>query len=236
MPDQIRHGRFICLAVSDTGTGIPPEILPRIFDPFFTTKEVGKGTGLGLATVFGIVQEHRGWINVYSEPGQGTTFRIYIPSLKTISKHESALPAEQTSIGGNETILLVEDQPELRKSMRITLARLGYRVLEAANGIEGLKIWKQHRDEIHLMFTDMVMPGGMSGRQLSEQILKDNPKMKVIFVSGYTAEVAGKDFPLKEGVNFLTKPFEMHRLAKTVRDSLDKPPRDQTVDDGKNDE
>jgi CheY-like chemotaxis protein len=217
-----RPGSFVCLSVSDTGCGITPENLPRIFEPFFTTKEVGKGTGLGLATVFGIVQQHQGWINVYSEVGHGTTFRVYLPRLAKMSEQEIRQPVLIPMLGGNETILLVEDDASLRASVRKTLSQLGYRVLEATNGIEALKVWKQDRDEIHLLLTDLLMPGGMTGKQLGKQLLKENPKLKVIYASGYSSEVAGKDFPLKEGVNFLTKPFQAHKLAQTVRNLLDK--------------
>jgi PAS domain S-box-containing protein len=230
---QIRHGKFICLSVSDTGTGIAPENLAKIFDPFFTTKEVGKGTGLGLATVFGIVQQHQGWINVYSEPGHGATFRIYLPRITRISNDTTMTQKIESARGGKETILLVEDENTLRNSVRTVLSRLGYRVLDAANGTEALDIWKQHRDEIQLVLTDMVMPGGISGKQLGEQLLKDNPKLKIIYASGYSAEVIDKNFPLKEGVNFLAKPFEMQKLSKIIRDNLDKSSPDQIVGDDK---
>ena len=219
---QACPGSFACLSVSDTGNGIPPEILPRIFEPFFTTKEVGKGTGLGLATVFGIVQQHQGWINVYSEPGRGTIFRIYLPRLAGTSGQKTEPAALTTLRGGDETILLVEDDAYLRDSVRQSLSQLGYRVLEAVNGIEALEIWKQHRDEIHLLLTDLVMPGGINGQELDERLLKENPKLKVIYASGYSTEVADKDSRLKEGDNFLSKPFEAHKLALVVRTCLDR--------------
>src|ERR1039458_3242970 len=219
---QARPGSFACVSVSDTGCGIPPEILPRIFEPFFTTKEVGKGTGLGLATVFGIVQQHQGWINVHSEAGQGTTFRIYLPRLTQRAAKKAVWSSLATIRGGNETILLVEDDPALRAPIRIALSRLGYRVLEASNGIEALEVWKQHRAEIRLLLTDLVMPGGISGKELGEQLLQQDPKLKVIYASGYSADIVGKDFSLKEGVNFLAKPFAAHKLAQTVRNCLDK--------------
>jgi PAS domain S-box-containing protein len=221
---QARPGAFVCLSVSDNGCGIPPENLSRIFEPFFTTKEVGKGTGLGLATLFGIVQQHRGWVNVYSEPGQGTTFRIYLPRVAklSLSQQKPEPPVLSTLLGGTETILLVEDDDFLRPSVNQTLTRLGYRVLETSNGAEALEVWKQHHDEIHLLLTDMVMPGGMTGRELGERLLLENPKLKVIYASGYSAEIVSHDFPLKEGVNFLTKPFQSQKLAQTIRDSLDK--------------
>jgi signal transduction histidine kinase/CheY-like chemotaxis protein len=232
---QVRPGSFVCLSVSDTGCGIPPEILPKIFEPFFTTKDVDKGTGLGLATVFGIIQQHKGWINVYSEVGHGTTLRVYLPRLARIPNQKFVVPTTEPTRGGNETILLVEDEPRLRASVINVLSRLGYHVLEASDGASALEVWKKHlneirlaqtvwnqqRDEIHLLLTDMVMPGGMTGSDLAERLLKENPKLKVIYVSGYSAEVAGKDFPLEEGVNFLTKPFQTLKLAQTVRNCLD---------------
>jgi PAS domain S-box-containing protein len=218
---QARPGSFVCLSVSDTGSGIPPEILPKIFEPFFTTKDVGKGTGLGLATVFGIVQQHKGWINVYSEIGQGTTFRIYIPRLAKISDQKFVAPLTEPASGGNETILVVEDEPKLRASVINILLRLGYNVLEASDGASALEVWNKHRDGIQLLLTDMVMPGGMTGKDLGGRLLKENPKLKVIYASGYSTDVAAKDFPLEEGVNFLSKPFQAQKLARIVRERLD---------------
>lgn len=219
---QSRPGSFACLSVSDTGTGIPKEIMPKIFEPFFTTKDVGKGTGLGLATVFGIVQQHQGWINVYSEVGQGTTFRIYLPRLTKISDQKLVNPTMEPSRGGNETILVVEDESRLRASVQKILSNLGYRVLEASDGPDALEVWKQHRDEIDLLLTDMVMPGGMTGKDFGERFLKENLKLKVIYMSGFSTEIVGKDFPLEEGVNFLTKPFQAQKLAQTIRECLDR--------------
>jgi CheY-like chemotaxis protein len=232
---QASAGSFVCLSVSDTGSGIPPEILPKIFEPFFTTKDVGKGTGLGLATVFGIVQQHKGWINVYSEIGQGTTFRIYLPRLARISDQKFVAPLTEPARGGNETILVAEDEPKLRASVINILSRLGYNVLEASDGANALEVWKKHHvkvglaqkvfnrqeDEIHLLLTDMVMPGGMTGKDLGERLLQENPKLKVIYASGYSSEVAARDFPLEEGVNFLSKPFQAQKLARIVRERLD---------------
>jgi PAS domain S-box-containing protein len=219
--DQCRPGSFACLTISDTGCGIAPEILSKIFEPFFTTKDVGKGTGLGLATVFGIIQQHQGWINVSSEVGRGTTFRIYLPRLEKLSEQKPQQPESTSLVGGDETILLVEDDAFLCASVRKTLSQLGYRVLEAVNGAEAIEIWKQNRDEIDLLLTDLVMPGGINGKELGEWLLKENPQLKVIYASGYSAEIAGKDFSLEEGVNFLTKPFESHKLAQIVRNRLD---------------
>ena len=218
---QARPGSFVCLSVADEGCGIPPETLPRIFEPFFTTKEVGKGTGLGLATVFGIVQQHKGWINVDSEVGRGSTFRVYLPRLTGTSDTKFVRSSPASIPGGNETILLVEDESSLLNYIRIALSRLGYRVLEATTGGDALKVWDQHRDEIRLLLTDMVMPGGMTGKELAGQLQQQDPQLKVIYASGYSTEIAGKDFSLKDGVNFLAKPFEAHRLAQTVRNCLD---------------
>ena len=220
---QARPGIFVCLSVSDNGCGIPPENLSRIFEPFFTTKEVGKGTGLGLATLFGIVQQHQGWVNVYSEVGQGTTFRIYLPRLAGGSSQKSEQPAQSAKCGGNETILFVEDDNFLRPSVAKILSQFGYRVFAASNGAEALEIWQQHHNEIHLLLTDLVMPGGINGKELGERLLAKHPKLMVIYASGYSAEIVSKDFPLKEGVNFLTKPFQAQKLAETIRKNLDAP-------------
>jgi two-component system cell cycle sensor histidine kinase/response regulator CckA len=218
---NMRPGSFVCLTVSDTGCGIPSESFSKIFEPFFTTKEVGKGTGLGLSTVFGIIEQHHGWINVYSEVGHGTTVRICLPRLPQRSGRKSPEPSLTAMPGGNETILLVEDEPAVRNVTIRALTRLGYQVLDASNAFEALAVWKAHRDEIQLVLTDMVMPGGMNGIQLGAELLKDRPTLKVIYASGYSADVAGADFPLMDGVNFLTKPYDRARLAQTVRAMLE---------------
>ena len=219
--DQGRPGSFVCLGITDTGCGIPPEILPRIFEPFFTTKEVGKGTGLGLATVFGIVQQHKGWIKIDTEVNRGTTFRVYLPRPTKTPDTTFLRSWLETERGGTETILLVEDEPALRTTMRAALSRLGYRVLEASSGDEALEVWRQHRDEIHLLLTDLVMPGGITGKDLAVRLLKQNSKLKVIYTSGYSAEIADKELILEDGVNFLTKPFVLQKLAQIIRKLLD---------------
>ena len=218
---QARAGSFVCLSVADTGDGIAPEDLPRIFEPFFTTKDVGKGTGLGLAIVYGIVQQHQGWINVSSEPGRGAVFRIYLPRLVETNAPEPELSLQSSAAGGGETILLVEDDVLVCAAMRKALSKLGYRLLVAANAVEALELWKQHRAEIQLLLTDLVMPGGINGRELAGQLLKDNPGLKVIYASGYSADVVGKDLPLQEGVNYVSKPFQIRELAQTIRFQLD---------------
>jgi len=221
---QARPGSFVRLSVSDCGCGIAPEILPQIFEPFFTTKAVGKGTGLGLATVFGIVQRHQGWINVYSEAGHGTTFRIYLPRLAGNARPKSASPAPAEMRGGTETILLAEDAPALRVAVRKALSQLGYRILEAPTGVKAVEIWQENRDEISLLLTDLVMPDGMTGKELGQRLLHENPKLRVVYMSGYSAEFVGKDFPLEEDFNFLTKPFPAQKLAETIRRRLDARP------------
>ena len=218
-------GSFVCLSVSDNGCGIPAENLSRIFEPFFTTKEVGKGTGLGLATVFGIVQQHHGWINVYSEVGRGTTFRIYLPRLHAVptASQKKAAPQLGSLRGGTETILLVEDEDAVRAVICNILSRLGYRLLSVNNAVKALEIWQARRDEIDLVLTDLVMPGGMSGKDLGERLRQENPLVKVIYASGYSAGVVGDAFFLEAGVNFISKPFETQKLAQTIRNCLDKP-------------
>jgi PAS domain S-box-containing protein len=218
-----RLGSFVCLSVGDTGCGIPPDILPKIFEPFFTTKGVGKGTGLGLATVFGIAQQHKGWVNVYSEVGHGTTFKIYLPRLVGMSDKKIAQKMLATVPAGKEAILLVEDETVLRNSFQKALASLGYHILEAPTGVKALEVWREHRDEIHLLLTDLVMPDGMTGKELAQWLLGENPKLKVIYMSGYSAELADHDLSLQEGINFLAKPFQMQRLAQAVRQKLDQP-------------
>jgi PAS domain S-box-containing protein len=213
-------GPHVWLAVSDTGCGIPPENLPRIFEPFFTTKDVGKGTGLGLATVYGIIQQHRGWITVDSEPGKGSTFRICLPAAAGARAGEKP-PALQLQLPrGTETVLLVEDDLPVRLLVGNLLQRCGYIVLQAESGAAALRIWREHLEKIHLLLTDLVMPDGVTGRQLARQLQSEKPDLKVIYTSGYSAE-AGEGPALIDGVNFLQKPYPSGKLAKTVRNCLD---------------
>lgn len=229
---QARLGAFVCFSVSDNGCGIPAEVMPRIFEPFFTTKDVGKGTGLGLATVYGIVQQHQGWVNVYSEIGQGTTFRVYLPRLARAAVLQYRQASLADLAGGKETILLVEDEPSLRALARKFLTRLGYQILEASSGLKAMEVWEQNRNHISLVLTDMVMPDGVSGHELAQRLRKKNPRVKIIYTSGYSAEIAGQEIPLEEGVNFLPKPFTPSDLARAVRKSLDesaRPPAEPLV-------
>jgi two-component system, cell cycle sensor histidine kinase and response regulator CckA len=217
-------GRYVQIVVSDTGTGIDPEHLAHIFEPFFTTKEVGKGTGLGLATVYGIVKQHHGWITVASEPGQGTRFQIHLPAAvgSPGPAPAPAAPAPPTR-GGPETILVVEDEPALRTLVRHILEFSGYTVLEAATGRAALSIWREHRARIDLLLTDMIMPDGINGRELALQLQADRPALRVLYTSGYGTDIVGVNFVLQEGVNFLQKPFNPRVLAEAVRSCLDHP-------------
>lgn len=215
-------GDFVCLCVTDTGEGIPPENLARIFEPFFTTKPVGQGTGLGLATVYGIVRQHNGWITVYSEIGKGTVFRIYLPAAKEREDAKVDRPLNQTVRGGNETILLIEDEGPLRALDRSILEGYGYEVVEAENAGTAMDRWREHHNRISLVLTDIVIPGGANGPDLAKKFHAEKPDLRVIFSSGYSMDVVEKDFELREGVNFLQKPYSPHRLAQTVRDVLER--------------
>jgi two-component system cell cycle sensor histidine kinase/response regulator CckA len=217
---EARRGRFVLLTVKDTGFGMSKETLARIFEPFFTTKEVGKGTGLGLATVYGIVKQHQGWVEVASELDAGTTFKVYLPeSLKRVEAAEKLLSPQNVK-GGSETILLVEDEPVLRELARVILSDYDYRVLEASCGVEALKVWEEHSGKIDLLLTDMVMPSGMTGRELADELKIRKPGLKVIYTSGYSAEVMGQDLGLRD-IKFLQKPYPPPQLAQAVRECLD---------------
>jgi CheY-like chemotaxis protein len=217
-----RPGRFLCLTVSDTGCGIPPEILPRIFEPFFTTKPVGKGTGLGLATVYGIARQHNGWISVQSEVDKGTTFQVFLPCSNVSALASEAPPeTEVPRSRGNETVLVVEDEEAVLHSATLTLRTHGYSVLTARNGVEALALWKGHREEIDLVLTDVVMPEGISGFELGRRLLADDPGLKIIFTSGYTSDLTGTRAPFPRGTSFIAKPYESEALLRALRKSLD---------------
>ncbi|MEW6159684.1 MAG: PAS domain S-box protein [Verrucomicrobiota bacterium] len=214
-------GRFLRLDVIDTGCGMDAETLQHLFEPFYTTKGVGKGTGLGLSTVYGIVKQHNGWIQVHSKLDAGTAFRIFFPlTAQSAPAAQPVLPNPGVKTGG-ETILLVEDEGPLREMARTILERYGYRVLPASSGPDALKMWKTHRDEIQLLLTDIVMPEGMTGRELALTLLKDRPDLKVLYTSGYSVDFVEGDLYLREGVNFLPKPYTGQALSQAVRSSLD---------------
>jgi two-component system, cell cycle sensor histidine kinase and response regulator CckA len=214
-------GHYICLSVADTGGGIPPENLRRIFEPFFTTKELGKGTGLGLATVYGIVKQHRGWIEVESEIGRGTAFKVFLPLSGETAQIAHAQPSEKPARGGTETILVVEDEAPVRELVCNILAGHGYRVLQAESGARALQVWQDSKGKIDLLVTDLVMPDRLNGRELAEKLWTERPRLKVIFTSGYSADAVGKDFVLRRGLNYLQKPYHPGKLALAVRDCLD---------------
>ena len=224
---EARPGHYVCLTVADTGCGMDATTLSHMFEPFFTTKEPGKGTGLGLATVYGIVKQHQGWVVVESQLGQGTTFTLFLPSgvkpAQAVPPAQPGAPALANSAMslGDETILVVEDEPALRELVVNVLELCGYRILQACTGVEALKVWEKHKNEIDLLLTDMVMPEGISGRQLAERLQAEDPALKVIYTSGYSPGMAGKDIALLEGFNFLAKPYPPSRLANVVRECLD---------------
>lgn len=211
-------GPMVRLSVEDTGIGIPPDILPKIFDPFFTTKEVGKGTGLGLATVFGIVEQHGGRIEVTSTVNRGTCFRVFLPrSTEPLVTQPVSVPE---ALGpGTETILLVEDEALVRSVTEQLLRGKGYSVISAVDATEALARWAEHRDEIALLLTDLIMPGRMSGQQLAATLRAESPGLRIVYMSGYSRELIGNTL-LQEGLDFLTKPFDADRLLRVVRASL----------------
>ncbi len=220
---EARPGEFACLSVSDTGTGIAPEHIARIFEPFFTTKEPGKGTGLGLATVYGIVKQHLGWIEVSSRPGTGSMFKVFLPMAEVATAASAENGTSAPSRGGTETILLVEDDPPVRLLTRRTLEAYGYHILEASSGPEAMEVWQKRAGEIKLLLTDNVMPGGLAGRGLAEMLRKDRPGLRVIFMSGYSADQPGLAAQLtaENGAIFLQKPYRSSELVETVRRCLD---------------
>ncbi len=212
-------GDYVRLAISDDGCGMTDETRAHLFEPFYTTKELGKGTGLGLATVYGIVKQNNGYINVYSELGRGTTFRIYLPRLAMGPESLRDTPVT-TPARGSETILVVEDEPAILRMALTMLTRLGYQVLSAGSPSEALRLAAQHASPIHLLLTDVVMPG-MNGRELASLLLAQRPGLQCLFMSGYTASVIAQRGVLDEGVHFLQKPFAFRELSAAVRAVLD---------------
>ena len=215
----IQPGSYILLSVSDTGTGMDKETQSRIFEPFFTTKEKGKGTGLGLSTVYGIVKQSGGYIFAHSEPGSGSTFRIYLPKVADPPGQTGLAKHTQAPSGGSETVLLVEDEDSVRELVRETLRSKGYTVMEACDGINGMKVAETHDGKIDILITDVVMPG-MSGRELAQRVSASRPTIKVLYLSGYTEDAIIHEGVLDPGTAFLQKPFTLQALARKVRDVL----------------
>jgi nitrogen-specific signal transduction histidine kinase/ActR/RegA family two-component response regulator len=218
---EMRPGAFVCLSVIDTGCGMDAATLKRIFEPFFTTKAEGKGTGLGLATVYGITKQHGGWVDVVSEVGGGSTFRVYFAALDKVEASDSERAAAEIC-KGTETILLVEDDKEVREMVVMGLKRHGYRVFVASDGQEAISLWGRHAGEIDLLFTDMRMPGGMSGFDVYERLKKSKPTLHVVFSSGYSEDISKLGLSENPMLVFLPKPYDVRTLADTVRRCLDR--------------
>ncbi len=217
-----RPGRFVCLTVADNGCGMEPGVLQKIFEPFFTTKEMGKGTGLGLATVYAVVKQHHGWVEVQSEINLGSVFKVFLPaSEQTVAAPVAPSPETEKVQGGKETILLAEDEKALLELLRRVLSGYDYNILAAASGQEALELWDKHDGRIDLLLTDMVMPGGMSGRELAAELKKRDPELKVILTSGFNAAMAGKEWGNAGDTTFLSKPYLPDVAAKLIRNTLD---------------
>ena len=216
----IAPGQYVMLAVSDTGTGMTPDIQARVFEPFYTTKEPGLGTGLGLSTVYGIVKQSDGYIWVYSEPGRGTTFRIYLPRVDTEPEHGTRDGSHGAHLAGHETVLVVEDDAALRAVACRAIRSHGYEVLEAQNGREALEICDRHEKQIHLVVSDVVMPE-MGGGDLAHRIAASHPDIKILLMSGYTRDVVARESIIRDGSAFIEKPFTLDKLAEKMREVLD---------------
>jgi nitrogen-specific signal transduction histidine kinase/ActR/RegA family two-component response regulator len=219
-PDR-RAGQFIRLSVSDTGAGMDSAVINHLFEPFFTTKDIGKGCGMGLATVYGMVNQNAGWIEVESTVGQGTTFNIFFPVTEPPGDKTPPKTRKPRARGGRETVLVVEDETVLRELVREILEANGYHVLDAASGREALVVWEKHGKNIDLLLTDMAMPDGLSGRDLASKLHEGNPRLPVIFSSGYSQESLERKEPGAQTETFLSKPYQPADLARVVRNTLD---------------
>ena len=217
---QARVGRWVGVQVRDTGEGIQPDVLPRIFEPFLNqANEANKPAGLGLAAVYSIVKQHQGWMQVESPAGEGARFTAWFPAIEPVPAAATA-PATQRE-KGHETILVVEDKEAVRAILQAVLERQGYRALMATNGEEALALWSQHKEAIGLLFTDVVMPGGVTERDLADRLRLERPSLKVVFCSGYGADIIGPEIMTVPNNRFLAKPFDIGRLAEVVRELLD---------------
>jgi CheY-like chemotaxis protein len=212
-------GRYVLLAVSDDGCGMDAETRANLFEPFFTTKPHGQGTGLGLATVYGIVRQNAGFIAIDSEPGRGSSFRIYLAAREPQTSATEESPGSAPVPGGTETVLLVEDEEPVLRFSRRWLERLGYTVLAASSASEALRMVEDYAGDIHVLLTDVVMPQ-ISGRELRERLAARRPAMRCVFMSGYTADVIAHQGVLEDDIHFLEKPFSMEALAAKLREAL----------------
>jgi CheY-like chemotaxis protein len=217
-----KAGRYVLLAVADTGHGMTEDVKRHLFEPFFTTKPKGRGTGLGLAIIYGAVKQAEGFLEVQSEPGQGSTFRIYLPRVEADSQRVESDQRAPDMPGGTETVLLVEDEQIVRDLAARILKRLGYKVLQAPEGSRAILLAEEYKDRIDLLMTDVVMPG-MNGRQLATRLLGLHPEMKVLYSSGYSEDALGGQGIVEEGLHFLGKPYHPQALAKKLREILDGP-------------
>ena len=215
-----KPGCYALLTISDTGEGMDEETRQKIFDPFFTTKEVGKGTGLGLAVVYGIIKQHEGFINVYSEPGTGTSFKIYLPLISSDVLEEEITYEKESPTQGTETILLAEDDESVRELVSTVLEQQGYTVIQAVDGKDAVKKFMENRETIHLLLSDLIMPK-MHGKEAYDEMKKWRPELKAIFVSGYAPDVIRQKMLLESNVMLIHKPILPYALLKKVRSLLD---------------
>jgi nitrogen-specific signal transduction histidine kinase len=216
-----KPGEYMLISVSDSGTGMDEKTREKIFEPFFTTKEVGKGTGLGLSMVYGIIKQHNGYINCYSEPGKGTTFKIYLPMHREAAEVQETMESAAAPIGGTETILVAEDDADARKTTRNILENFGYTVLEVVDGEDAVKVFKENRDTVKLLLLDVIMPK-KNGKEAYEEIRKLHPGAKALFISGYTANIIHKRGMLDQNLDFIMKPVSPTALLRKVREVLNK--------------
>jgi CheY-like chemotaxis protein len=225
---EARPGFFLCITVTDTGCGMDEHTIKHMFEPFFTTKEPGKGTGLGLATVHGIVKQHEGWVEVNSQRGHGTTFRVYLPAAADLTGSVDEKVIRLPVAGGTETILVVEDDPALRKLARGVLEEYGYGVYDAGSAKEAMTIWRQRSEQIRLLFTDIVLPDGISGWKLAEDLRAENDQLKVIYSTGFDSDTLQR-FRTPTTAILLRKPYPVQSLVRSVRDCLDNVPAVQAL-------
>jgi CheY-like chemotaxis protein len=219
---EVTPGQYIMLAITDTGSGMAPEVRQRVFEPFFTTKAVGKGSGLGLSMIYGFVKQSGGHVTIYSEPGEGTTIKLYLPRSTAAAAVESKPATGAVPAARGETVLVVEDDPDLRTLAVALLSNLGYQVLEAGTAAAAL-VQLASTTRVNLLLTDVMLPGGMNGRELAEEAERRAPGLQVLYMSGYTEDAIMHHGRLDAGAELLQKPFRRADLARAVRRALDRP-------------